>query len=370
MKPSPELPESPYPTRLLGLVGVAITSSYALVSWLLWRYRFIGSDAYDYWLDSLTWQTPFNRFHVPLYPFLLAAGRAISPSGLPPLALMMVIVGVFFIASLGLTYKLIRMVDARPAYALWGMLLFGLWPLVGLTYVANPVADLVAITWYLAALLTLLRGRLMWAAFWLALALLTHKVMWFFGLALIWAYIRQRPCVPRSRLLVAAVLILSPVTILWLAGAAYHNSATWLLTANINEEFSSEGTLPILGGLIGTALSGSWSDVFKVMLILSVLGLTGWIIYRSTKGKHPLKPYGLAISIPLIMLALLVNQKELWVVMRFSRLLVLPLMWLWATDPPQLRIEGRYLRLVGVMIILLLVTSQFAFTWYLLSRPG
>src|SRR2546423_12004062 len=79
------------PANLPAAVGFLIVG-YGLVAiylGLVLKFEFLRSDVLGYWNDSFDWQQPFNTFHVPGYPLIIALVRGISFSYVPPVALMM-----------------------------------------------------------------------------------------------------------------------------------------------------------------------------------------------------------------------------------------------------------------------------------------
>lgn len=331
-----------------------IFATWGGLVFLLFNYQFVSADTYNYWLDSLQWRTPFNAFHVPGYPWLISLVRGVVGDGLP-IAIMVFINVVALGVGLALVYQLLDG-DGR------GMVLFALWPLTGLAMVANPLADIVAIAWLVGGMLALQKQRVWLAAGLLAMALLTHKIMGLFvvGVWLVWWW-DTRP--GRTTLLLPVSLTFAPLTALWLAGAHHHNDLIWLVRANLGEEFASHSNLPILDGLLGTLLFQGWVGILQGLIVLGVLLLAGYLTYQQLTNPTPAKAtYTLAITLPLLLLGVLLNQKEIWVVMRFGRLLILPLLWL---NPAILRPLAQ--RGLWWLVVLLLVLSQFSFMVYMMG---
>ena len=134
---------------------IAIIVGYIIVMLffsLILKYNFLQSDVQSYWQDSLNWQAPFHSFHVPGYPLLIALLRGVTFNALPPLAIMWAINLTAFSISFFLIYKIILTFSQKAEVAILGAMFFGLWPLVGLTYTVIPLADLLAICFFLLGL--------------------------------------------------------------------------------------------------------------------------------------------------------------------------------------------------------------------------
>jgi hypothetical protein len=50
-----------------------------------------GGDTVSYWIDSLVWKTPYNVFHVPLFPLLTALIRGLTFNSVEPMIVMRII---------------------------------------------------------------------------------------------------------------------------------------------------------------------------------------------------------------------------------------------------------------------------------------
>ena len=68
---------------LTGLKGVVATVTVSYGALLLFFRGVLGSSLFisddrSYWDDSLVWWEPFNPFHLPAYPWLIAATRGLT----------------------------------------------------------------------------------------------------------------------------------------------------------------------------------------------------------------------------------------------------------------------------------------------------
>ena len=94
--------------------------------------------------------------------------------------------------------------------------------------------------------------------------------------------------------------------------------------------------------------------------------LSAITLYLCFKQKYPYYHLTVAISAGIIILCIVFNQRVIWGAVRFSRLLAIPLILIaydwWGTR----RLPSWTLPATTAFLILLLMT-QFAFAWYLVS---
>ena len=134
---------------LAGYVAIGLYLSVVL------KYNLRHSDVLWFWEDSLYWKTPFNSFHVPGYPLIIAFFRGISFGIIPPLQLMMGINLAALLVSAGAVYKSIEINGISRRFAVIGACLFGLWPFVGLPHTVSPLSDMPAMAFFLTGLVAL-----------------------------------------------------------------------------------------------------------------------------------------------------------------------------------------------------------------------
>lgn len=337
-----------------------------LIVWAYLRYglsfNFFRADVLNYWRDSLEWMTPFDPWHVPGYAFLIALVRALTFNLLPPLVIMWGISLVCYIVGMGAVFACLAQYVNREAARL-GAMLFALWFFVGTVYAVYPVADGMALALIAVGLLSLLQKRFLSASLILGVALITHKSAWLFvGAIMLVALALHR----REFRLTNFVILLLPLTVLWVAGAYFHSSPMWLLETSIGDDAETRSALPVLDGLIGTFIYGGMKGLLKggviafVALIACALIVPCWRI----KSK-PIRWYSLAILCATLLLCVTLNQNTIWAALRFSKLLALPLVWSLAERLPVMSTtRPRAMALIGVLLLILLAT-QFAYAWYI-----
>jgi hypothetical protein len=345
---------------------LALAGGYILVALffsLYLHYDFMRSDVAWYWQDSINWRTPFNQYHVPLYPLIIALFRGITLGILPPILLMMGINLAAFLGSAFILYRIFKVCGVDEKLAALGILVFGLWPCVGLIYTVDPLSDMPAMFLFLLGLYFLLVERRNPAAIFLGLSMTTHKVMWFFvGAIILFDFFKRREFFSK-RNIVFILITLLPIGILWFAGAIHYGKLTWLFASSINIE-TLQIRYPIFDGLIGTFREGGIKGISKGVLLSGFACLSVIIILTISRHRYKKKEYWLVISIVVMALFLLINHIEIWSAMRFGRLLALPLLVI-ANNSSGIRIKRWWHKPAVAITIAILFFSQFAFAWYM-----
>lgn len=350
---------SPVVIAMIGYISLAIF--YTLVL----KYDFFRSDVLGYWQDSLEWKTPFHSFHVPGYPLLIALLRGITFGLFSPVTYMIVINLIALSLSVYLIFKIILTCKIKEEIAKFGALLFAFWPLVGLTYTVTPLADVPAICLTLFGIFYLQQSRKISAGFFLGIAMLFHKAIWpIIGLIILIEIVRKNEKFLSIHNLKFLALILLPISILWIFGAFYHQSIFWLFSSNLSTEIASQGNLPILDGVIGTLFSGGIKGVIKGLILLGFMLVTIFALVLSIRVRDNSKKWLIAISSAVLILFIILNQGEIWAAVRFSRLLVLPLVigYSWHNNCKAYRwtMSTKYVLIFFSFLFL----SQFVYAWY------
>jgi len=341
----------------VGYVAIALYFRFVL------KYDLFRSDVLWYWQDSLNWKTPFNRFHLPVYPLIIALLRSISVGHIPPIMLMMGInLAALIISSLSI-YNSIKITGISDRFAAIGSCLFGLWPFVGLVYTVNPISDVPATAFLLTGLLAILHSHTFVAAVLLGISLVVHKAMWPFVILIVLAYICK--CRPRTwKYIVALFILLAPICALWLMGSFYYSDPNWLLSTSASVGSSARAVLPILEGMIGTIVAGGLKGFVKGGLVVSIAVMATLSLFASYRSKPPQFQYGIAIAAACLFGFVVLTHIEIWAAVRFSRLLALPLIWnlghlyrekrpAWLTD------------YISAIVLIFLFATQFASSWYM-----
>jgi hypothetical protein len=314
------------------------------------QFDMFRSDVRSYWGQSFEWRSPFNAWWVPGYSLVIAAVRGLTFGKLPPLAVMIGIAGAAYVLAVGSMDRIARQSGAHSAFELG--VLFALFPLVGLTYVVYPISDITAIALFLLAVLEMQRGRWGWFTLWCALALLFHKVMWFFVPPLLAIAFVQHP---KARRVVPLAIV--PL-LLWIVGGAIRfGSPLWFIRFNYETHTVKEG-LPILGGLVETLRGGSAAKLGKGVVVLTTL--TAALVTAVLCARRKLWA-GLSVSLVVAFLVSAVNAYEIWIAVRYGKLLVVA--WCQLAGATRSSRRASIAGWVGVAVLLL--ASNLAFGYYL-----
>ena len=316
------------------------------------------SDVALYWKDSIEWANPYNPYHVPGYPLLIAFMRMLTLGLFPPLFIMIVIAFVSYLGSSVIVYRLAETStgDARLSQLL--TMLFGFWPFVGITYSVYPVADSLVIFLFVSGVYSFLQSHELLAGILFGGAMIVHKAIWPFMFMVIvaqWVMTRRRP----SWSFVLPLVL--PLTLLWLLGAHYHGSMGWLFTSNVKAEIASKGMIPVLDGIIGPIMAGGLAGFLKSTIVICVAIGCALLITTGRRSKTKEKPLAIAICVSVLLLCLILNRSEIWASVRFSRLLVLPILWSGLAIPSWI-----YARkgLIPILLLILFI-SQLTYAWYM-----
>jgi len=345
---------SPRAWRQIELLGAAglLYLLFLLYLTLGLHTEMMRGDVLNYWKRSWELSTPYDAWWPPGYPFLIAVTRTLTLNKLPPLAVMGLISGLSYLIATGTIYQTAHDLRLRPAFQI--ALVFAVYPFVGLTDSIYPLADITAIALFSVCVLAVERRR--WATFTLcaALALLVHKATWFLlPPLLLTALLRHR----ESRLLLPLAGV--PLLLWIVAGGFHHGDFLWFVRWSINHLVVSRSALPLCDGLLGPFLTGNIYKMAKGILVWTtvlVALVTLFYSYRLSFWS------GVAISLSLILMAAVLNQREIWVVVRFSKVLVIPLAYvLLQTDlRPALRTNSLF-----VVFFLLCLVSNLLFGRYM-----
>jgi hypothetical protein len=238
-----------------------------------------------------------------------------------------------------------------------GGVLFASFPLVGLTYTVHPIADSMAIGLLVLTMLYFVKQKWSMCAVFLSMTMLTHKATWFFLLPLfVIAFVRHKEArVP----FIFAVL---PLGILIVAGAFYHRDLLWFIRWSAENLLMSQSSLPVLDGVISSLRSADTVKKLKGLVVLTIFIAAFLLLLRAWHSKFWL---GLVISSGLVTMALVVNQLEVFALVRFGKVIVIPAAYFLLShncDSPvknSIQHIGSFLSIVGAEMF-----SNFVFAYY------
>jgi hypothetical protein len=311
----------------------------------LWHFDFFisGGDVHTYWQESLTWGSQLNPHHPPGYPLLIAIVRTLSAGLLSALAIMQSLSFLFLMGGAFLCIVLCRR-EGIPRLGWQAALVFIAWPFVGSLYAVYPQKDSAVLFFLILGLLLALDGRWIPAGAAWGVATWIHPLAWIFvpilllGPWAVWIWEgKHRTSAPGSirlrelaALTAAAVL---PLIGFWIWKTAVTKDPFSIITTIAGAQVVSRGSLPILDGWIGTLMDGGISGWVKVailtlVVLLAVYTLVTVLRNRATpsNGRDLFRRiFSAAIPVGILVMALLLNQHEIWAVVRFSKILILPL---------------------------------------------
>lgn len=316
------------------------------------KFDLFRSDVYQYWKESYNWRAPFSTWWVPGYSLLVALVRGLTFNLFPPLVIMWFISGISYVIAVVIVYKIIIMFNLK--YAIQIALVFAVFPFVGLTESVNPRADITTTALLLLSLFFFEKKQ--WLAFTLAsaLCLITHKATWFFIPPLsLFAFFQDR----KSRMIIPFSVI--PLFAWMICGAVYYNDIFWFMHYGISKLIKSSSSIPVLDGLIGPFFSGSLPKMIKGFLVfLTFLSAIFSLIYSYRMHFR----VGIILAISIIMMAISLNRYEIWAVVRFSKIMVVPLAFVLQNIPLKIKMNSNSR---WALIILLFILTNISFGYYM-----
>ena len=337
------------------LISIGLYAAMYLLLTVGLGFDMFRSDIRSYWNESYHLSEPFSTWWVPGYPFLIALVRVATGEALPPLMVMLCIQISAFVVGVLSMYDLAKELgSSRPDR--WS-LLYAVYPFVGLTYSVYPYADSVAIALFTVCLLCYLRRRWVGFAISLACVILVHKAMWFF-VAPLAALIFLKHKDTRWYLALAGV----PIVVLITAGAFYHGDLLWFMRWSSETLLKSRGHLPVLDGIAGPFLEPTGGKMIKGSVVLGTFAAAAVLLYFSHVRGFWVGAY---ISLGIVIMGFIVNRYEIWSMVRFSRVLIVPAAFLFSAQRASLPVRGALLRVpfpawVGISLI-----TNAAFAYYL-----
>jgi hypothetical protein len=336
------------------LVGFA-TFVFIALGYQVLGFSVNRSDAAEYirWSHHLL---SFDAFasHLPGYPALIALGRILTLGLLGDAVVAQLVCLGFWGLGVWLSFKLAE--GLAPDAARAAALLFGCFPLVGISYAVFPIADVPAAAIFIGACLVGLRGQGWLFAAITAVGLFIHQALYPFYLLLgIWCLMNRR--ISLTQFLFSGV----PFVVYYIAGAVAHSDPAWVLHYHTKTTLKVVGTLPVFDGMVGTFLRGSGKDFVKALLMLGVFGGASLLTWYFVKRKNWLM---LIFLIPILVYGVISNERVGWLLMRLARLLAFPVcVWLGA-NPSFLAVLRK--RWICFAFVGLLVVSQFLWAGYML----
>jgi uncharacterized membrane protein (UPF0136 family) len=331
--------------------ATVLCALYVLYLTFFLKFNPFVSDVQVYWKESLQWRQPFSTWFVPGYPLAIALTRALTLNLLPPVYLMIFLCSLFYVTGVIAVFEMAA--DLRTQHPVWLSLLFAVFPFVGLTYVGYPIADNMAVATLLLSYLFFIRRKWGYLAICAGIGLITHKATWYFiPLLLILAYMSEKKA--RKTL----PLALLPLLVLVIGGAIYYNDLFWMFRWSVEHLIVSKSTFPVFDGIIGSFMSTSKSRLIRGVVVLSFFIVAIALSYWSWRNRSGL---ALATSLPIVLMGITVNQYEIWALARFSRVLIVPLLYYLSQNPAASSFFGR----IRIVLFVGSLITNLVFGYYL-----
>jgi len=348
--------ELAFPLVLGGVIWLAIILYWQHVGFSI----FDRGDVYTY----MDWSYHLNRHadacHMPGYPALLLVGRLVTLHLMPDTFVAQCLGLLTWVCGLFLARAVLARIASDTIRV--GLMVFGLFPLLGVWSAADPVADLLAYAVALAALLFALENRFGAFACATGAGLMVHQAFYSFNAFL------GAACVAKGMRWRYLLLCGVPFTAYYLFIAAQRGDINWIMSYHLDVILLPRdvGQFPVFDGLVGTVLQGgaryavkaALVDLsFAVAIVLSIdcIRRRNWVL--------------LSCCVPVVLAGILAPRSQAWVIFRLSKLLVFPACW-WLNG------HARLLRTldrtpVYLTVALVLAISQFAWAHYdvIYTRP-
>lgn len=340
---------------------LAVGLGVGLVTWLSVAAIFaahgfdvIHSDVHEYARWSHAPTNVVSITHIPGYPILVWLLRHLT------LSLFGDSVMFQGTALLGWTVAMIAvdriLAEQAPQGRTLGLLAYGMWPFVGICYTAYPVSDSTAGAVLALGVLAMTKQR--WGSFALAMGfgLLIHKALWpTWGLLVLVALFRYRA--PIGFVVAGALPILA-----WFGWGYRSRSGLWWLEDHVDEHLTYRSGLPVLDGLLGPLLLGSYAKYAKMLVTWVALAVAAGLTVWSARRREW---WLAAVAFPTVFWMIILNEWVIWAAVRHEKLVAVPLALWWVSDPSRARIanDPRFLALAAMG----LAATQIVFAWYMVT---
>ena len=337
------------PPLCMGLLVFA----FILVSYRILHFSVYRSDVADYinWSHHLLSYQSYPS-HMPGYSAILALARTLTFGWVGDMVLARGICLTSWCLAVFLAWEITRQLAPEATHT--GVLLYGLFPCVGVTIAAYPIADALSYTLFLAATFAALRKRGWAFALITSFGLLVHQAFYpFYLLLAIWSLVNHR--ITFTHFVFSGIPLLVYYTIV----AVAENNPNWVIEYHLHTHLEASASLPVFDGIVGTFLRGGVVGLVKGTFLLAVFGCSLAFSCHFLKKRNWLM---LCFLFPLLACGIVANQKISWILVRMGKLLVFPIcVWL-SNQHRALEILRKRSVYVGISVIL--VISQVAWAAY------
>lgn len=352
----PDLSESAAETR--SVTGVVMVVGFAIWAAIVIYYIHIGFSVYREDLQHyIDWSYNLRQHsdyasHMPGWPALIWFARTVTFGMVEDTILAQVLCFIAWAVGVLLCVRILARLS--PELLRSGLIGFAFFPLIGVSTAANPFCDVIAYAFALGALLFAMKRN--WAALAgvVGIGLLIHQAFYGFYFALVVACV----LVCGMPLLYAAASG-APFVVYYLRVALQKNDLNWIAHFHEKVHGPEPGRLPVLQGIIGTALRFTPKDEVKAVLLgLAFIAAVTLSVYCIRSRNWLL----LSACVPTVLAGILSPENVAFVILRLAKFLVFPACCWIATRPRVLRLASNTALLV--VAIILLVISQFVWARY------
>ena len=124
---------------------------------------------------------------------------------------------------------------------------------------------------------------------------------------------------------------------------------------------TSQSSLPVLDGVIGSLMSDSAATKLKGLVSLATLLAAVATLAASIRSRFWL---GVIVSAPICAIAMLMNQYEVWALVRFSKILILPVAYHLSVLEPQFALHPRLRTWSVAAVFFVCVSTNLAYGYY------
>ena len=148
----------------------------------------------------------------------------------------------------------------------------------------------------------------------------------------------------------------------YLAGAVYHKNVMWIFQWSLENLMTSHSALPIFDGVFGLLMNAtSFSKILKAVVVMFVFTFSLWCLVVSI---HQRNWVGLCLVVGAITMLAIINQYEIWAVVRYAKLLVFPF-GTWLVEQKIETTHEKWVRLSLICIVCVSLLTNIGYGYYM-----
>jgi len=332
---------------------------FSILSILLFQslidYEFVISDLIKYKSWSFNLLSNTEPHQLPGMPALTSLTRTLTFSLIETFYLMQLIALLSWLALFYFSKEVLKIITPRTKDI--GLLLFSLYPLFGIAFIAYPIPDLPSHAAFSATIFYFLKSDNKKFTLFFILCSFMHKAMWpsLFLILLLSLYKKKIK-------FNMALLCLLPLALYYLT-IYFYNDYSGLESLGIFRNLSSDMALEdkdfyLFKGLFESLTIGSVYSTIKASLTLAVVIGSFFLLFHSVKERNYLF---VLLIIPTLALAAIIGEFTSLGVLRHCKFLIIPFCYFLCNYPKITRMLNETL---FIYIASGLVLSQLIFHWY------